>query len=112
LPRGERLRTILQSKLLPDYDARLVLDFPSPVEEDKVHELNTMKAAPWAWDQDEWRARAGSPPIEDGRGKVFMVPLNGYATTDLQDESQRPKSGSSGGGFGAEEPKPDKESEA
>lgn len=93
LPRGERMRTFLQREVTEEYDPRLVLDFPSPVAEDKEHELNIRKAAPWAWDQDEWRRLAGDQPMADGKGKVFMVPLNSFATTDLADEAQRPKSG-------------------
>jgi Phage portal protein len=93
LPRAERMRSIIQSKLLPEYDDRLILDFPSPVQEDKEHQLAVMKAAPWAWDADEWRARAGDAPLEVSTkpGGVYMVPLNSFATSDLLDPEQRPK---------------------
>lgn len=85
LPRGERLRSILQIELITEYDPRIVLDFPSPVDEDKEFELNVRKAASWAWDADEWRALAGDAPMEGGRGKVHLVPLNSYTTTTLDD---------------------------
>lgn len=90
LPRGERLRGALQAEVALEYDARLVLDFPSPVEEDKTYELDVRKAAPWAWDADEWRHRGGDMPLEDGRGKFFVVPLNSFTTPDPLDPKTRP----------------------
>jgi len=90
LPRGERMRVIIQAKVLPDYDDRLLLDYTSPVEEDKEHDLNVRKAAPWAWDADEWRHAAGDGPMEGEAGKVFLVPLNSFITDDLLDAEQRP----------------------
>lgn len=98
LPRGERLRSILQMELMSEFDDRLVLDFPSPVAEDKEFELNVRKAAPWAWDADEWRQLAGDQPVakEDGGGKFRLVPMNSYLISDLGDKEARPAAAGSG----------------
>ena len=45
-------------------DDRLILDYESPVQEDKAFRLAVMQAAPWAWNADEWRDFAGLDPIE------------------------------------------------
>lgn len=85
LPRLERLRSIMQASLLPDYDDRLLLDYPNPVARDKEHDLNVMKAAPWAWDADAWREKVGDEPLADGAGRAYNVPLNSYVTPTLNE---------------------------
>ena len=75
-PRLEFLRAQLQERLIPEYDDRLVLDFVSPVEEDRAHMLEAAKAAPWAMKVDEWRTLQGQETLDDGAGQVHMMPLN------------------------------------
>jgi HK97 family phage portal protein len=89
LPRRQFLAAQLTLKLLPEYDPRLVLGFASTVREDKVHELNVMKAAPWAFGESEWRERAGYA-VPAPAGDARLVPLNSFVTTDLEDPEQRP----------------------
>jgi hypothetical protein len=89
-PRREALAARLTLKLLPDYDSRLVLGFVSTVREDADRQLQAMKAAPWAFGESEWRARAGFDKPATA-GSVRMVPLNSFATDDLMDPDQRPK---------------------
>jgi hypothetical protein len=99
-PRRESLRAQLQARLAPEYDDRLVVDYVDTTPADKEHRLAVMKAAPWAFSQEEWHEQAGS---DDG-GEVYMVPLNSYATTDLLDAKQRPQAAAGGRPPTTEEP--------
>lgn len=76
VPRLDLLCYTLQEQVIPDYDMRLVLDYESPVEEDKDFQLNVAKSAPWALSKDEWRELAGFDELPDGSGQVYMVPVN------------------------------------
>ena len=90
-PRRQFLCDELQAKLLPEYDERLVLGFVSTVPENREHQLNVRKAAPWAWMVDEWREFAGDEPLPNRRGQVFVLPLNSFGTEDLADLERRPQ---------------------
>lgn len=81
-PRLEFLRAQLQERLVPEFDDRLILDYESPVAEDKEYNLKAAQAAPWALTIDEWRAIHGMEPLPDGRGQVFMLPFNLYPSRD------------------------------
>ena len=89
-PRRIALAAQLQTKLIRDYDPRLRLGFRSTVPADKEHQHKVRTVAPWAFTGDEYRAAAGLPPLPGGAGKVFVVPMNSYVTSDLTDEGQRP----------------------
>lgn len=76
-PRLEFLRVYIQEQLIRDFDERLILDYESPVQEDKEHKLKVAKAAPWAFSINEWREMAGLPELsEETDGDNFMVPGN------------------------------------
>ncbi|HEY7680404.1 MAG TPA: hypothetical protein VIC04_07770, partial [Terriglobia bacterium] len=75
VPRLEFLRATIQERLVPDYDERLILDYESPVAEDKEFHLKVAQAAPWSTMIDEWRAMRGEEPMPNDQGKVFMVPF-------------------------------------
>ena len=74
-PRLEFLRAWLQERVIPEWDERIIIDYVSPIAEDKDHHLKVMEAAPWAFMVDEWRELSGLQPLEDDAGRVFMVPL-------------------------------------
>jgi hypothetical protein len=74
VPRLELIRSVLQERLAPRYDDRLIIDYVSPVTEDKEHALNVKRAAPWAFSADEWREAAGAEPVAGGG--VYMTPFN------------------------------------
>lgn len=74
VPRLELLRDQLQERLVPDFDERLILDYESPVPEDREYNLAVAKAAPWSLLVDEWREMGGKAPLPDNKGKVFPVP--------------------------------------
>ncbi len=82
IPRLDFLRSYLQEKLLPEYDERLILDYVSPVQDDKAAQLEAMKAFPYAFTANELRARAGEQEVPSG-DKVYFVPFTINATTDL-----------------------------
>ncbi len=74
-PRLEHIRMILQEKLVPDFDPRIVLDYELPEVQDSEHKLAVMKVAPWAWSRNEWRATIGTDP-DKKRGDVYVQQLN------------------------------------
>jgi len=86
LPRLELRRAVLQQSLVPEFDERLILDFDSPVPDDREFELSVIKAAPWAFQADEIRARAGEEPLPDDDGKVHAVPSNLFMQPTLSGE--------------------------
>jgi len=73
-PRLELIRATLQNQLVPMFDEKIILEYASPVEEDREFALSVRKAAPWAFTVDNWRAVNGEPEVPEGNGKVFMVP--------------------------------------
>ena len=75
VPRLEFLRATMQERLVPDFDERLILDYVSPVQEDKEFNLKVATAAPWSTMVDEWRALREEEPLPNDQGKVFMVPF-------------------------------------
>ena len=75
VPRLEAFRAVLQERLVPEYDDRLILDYVSPVEKDREFALEAHKATPWAWTVDEHRALVEDPPLDDGAGEVFPLTL-------------------------------------
>jgi hypothetical protein len=83
-PRLEFIRQILQHFLIPDYDDRLILDYDSPVAQDKEHILKVATIAPFSLTVDEWRIMQGLLPLPDGAGQVFMKPLN-YEAVLMED---------------------------
>jgi len=70
-PRVEAMRKTLQRQLVPMFDERILLDFESPVVEDREHQLAVMKSQRGAVTVNEWRAAAGLPSLGDA-GDVFL----------------------------------------
>lgn len=58
VPRLERLRHWLQANLVPEYDSPLILEYDSPVPEDREFSLSVMKAQPAAFALNEYRELA------------------------------------------------------
>lgn len=75
-PRLELIRSVLQERLVPDFDERLVLDYENPIREDQDRQLKAAQSAPWAITVDEWRALQGHEPLSENRGKIHMSPNN------------------------------------
>ena len=74
-PRLEYIRMVLQEKLVPDFDDRIVLDYELPEVQDDEHRLNVMKSAPWAFKRNEWRGFIGADEDKE-RGDVYVQQLN------------------------------------
>ena len=83
-PRLEFMRQTLQHRLVPDYDERIILDYDSPVAQDKEHILKVATISPWSLYIDEWREMMGKLSLPDGKGQIFMKPLN-YEAVTLED---------------------------
>ena len=76
VPRLELLRSEMQERLVPEFDDRLILDYVSPVPEDRQFKLEVAKSAPWALKRNEWRALMEMEPDESPSGDVYLVPIN------------------------------------
>jgi len=87
-PRLEFLRAVLQERLVLEFDDRLILDYESPVAEDKEYNLKVAQAAPWSITVDEWRELQGREPLPDEQGKVYMLPFNVYPSKTLASQPQ------------------------
>lgn len=80
-PRIERQRNIFQRYLVPEFDENLILDYESPVIEDREFDLDVMKANPGAFTMNEWREKANLVGLgEDGEyhvvdGNTIYVPV-------------------------------------
>ena len=68
LPRLELIRTVLQERLVPMFDDKIILDFESPIVQDKEEKTAIMRAASGAFKINEWRAAAGLEPLEESEG--------------------------------------------
>lgn len=90
VPRLELIRSVMQEQLIPDFDERIILDYETPVEEDKEYHLNVAKSAPWSLQIDEWRSMQGLDPLPNGEGEAFMVPFNVLYTKKLADSVPEP----------------------
>ncbi len=84
-PRLEFLRDTWQEKLVPMYDDRLILEYENPVSQDKEHQRDITKSAPWAFRVDDIRDMANLDPLDDGEGQVFGVPVNIMIMDELKD---------------------------
>ena len=71
-PRLEFIRAVLQERLVPEYDERLILDYVSPVQRDEEAQLKAAIAAPWAQSVDEWREMQGRAKLDGGKGEVHV----------------------------------------
>lgn len=83
-PRLELVRATIQQQLLPMFDPRLVLEYLSPVEEDREYRMKVMEIAPWAWTVDNWRTVVGDAPLKNGGGDYLMVPATMVPTLSTE----------------------------
>ena len=73
VPRLERLRDTFQYKLLPEYDQNIILDYVSPVPEDRIFKQSVMQGKPEAFYANEFRALAGMPPVDELEDVLMSV---------------------------------------
>jgi len=74
VPRLEFWRSYLQERMVPEYDDRLILDYVTPVMEDRDFMLKAAQFAPWAMDGNEWRSIMGLAPKDEFDGVYFVPP--------------------------------------
>lgn len=72
VPRLEDWRLDFQRQLVPEYDERLILDYDSPVQEDKTFAKEVMSLIPEAFTLDEIRELVDEAPIENDLGKQHI----------------------------------------
>jgi SPP1 gp7 family putative phage head morphogenesis protein len=91
-PRLEFRRATFQTLANEEFDERLIVDFVSPIPEDKEYQLKVMQALSYNFKVDEHRSQAGYSPLEDGSGNVHMVPFTVVprARIDEEDEPVKP----------------------
>lgn len=87
LPRLEFMRGVLQERLIPEYDERLILDYVSPVAEDEDAQRVAAQMAPEALTIDEWRKWTGHDPLPDGKGEphLFRVTVSEHVMGEKED---------------------------
>jgi phage portal protein BeeE len=74
-PRLEINRETIQEWLVPLFDERLILEYDSPVSEDKSFQLEARKAQPGTVHVDEWRETQGLEPLGKAKGGgLFLYP--------------------------------------
>lgn len=75
VPRLELQRTVMQERLMPLFDERIIVNYVSPVVRDAELELDAAKAFPAGPNVDEWRRMQGLDPLPDDKGKVHIGPM-------------------------------------
>lgn len=74
VPRLEVVRNILQEKLANQFDEKLILDYVSPIPDDKEFKKQVMKDHPYAFTIDEIRDMVDMDPLPDDQGQVRPIP--------------------------------------
>jgi len=82
MPRLDKIRKVLQYRLVPMFNDTIILAYASPVEEDKEFRLKVMEVAPWCWTIDQWREIVGDPPLRNNQGEHVMIPAQ-YVPTHV-----------------------------
>jgi len=85
VPRLELMRTVMQERLAPLYDERIILNYESPVIRDAELELQAAEKMPAALMIDEWRQLSGFRPLPGDRGKVHIGPVRFGVVSALND---------------------------
>lgn len=85
VPKAEMWREFFQRTLVVEYDPRAVLDYVSPIQEDKNFTLSTAIAAPYMVKVKDWRKIAGLPPVSAAEGDLYMVPAGVTAVRSLEE---------------------------
>jgi hypothetical protein len=84
IPRLELLIDVLQCRVLPLFDERLIVGYESPMPDDEDLQLEYMRARPETATCAEWRKRQGLPD----RGDVDDVHLQGFSIAAVKPEDR------------------------
>jgi SPP1 gp7 family putative phage head morphogenesis protein len=74
VPRAERWRISIQVQIAPQFDARKIVGYESPVPSNNEHLLAVATAQPSARTKNEWREMQDLEPDETG-GDVYLEPV-------------------------------------
>lgn len=88
IPKATRIRDTINNRVSPMFDERLYLDFESPLEEDRLYQLQVMTTAPYMFTQKQWQEAAGFEVPDDGSMDVYMVP---FSLSPMKSLSNAPK---------------------
>jgi hypothetical protein len=92
VPRLERLRHWLQANLVPEYDSPLILEYDSPVPEDREFSLSVMKAQPAAFQLNEYRELANlqeDDTLIEQYGATLASPLQSPPLENMTNDEVR-----------------------
>jgi HK97 family phage portal protein len=70
VPRLDFRQDVLEQRLVPEFDEGLVLEYESPVPDDRDYDLKVFASQPAAFTLNEWRELAGRSPV-DGFDDVY-----------------------------------------
>lgn len=90
-PRLEFLRSVLQERFAPEYDERLIVEYVSPVQDDRAGQLSAAKAMPGALSIDEWRKLSGHKPMEDQDAGALHFVTGTVKPTSVEDMLNPPE---------------------
>jgi 2'-5' RNA ligase len=87
VPRLEFMRAHLQTFFVPEFDERLILDYVSPIQEDREFQLKVAQTQTGAAVRrvDEWREFQGLDPLGGSQGKMFLIPGTFTPTAKLEE---------------------------
>lgn len=90
VPRLELLRSVFQERVAPLYDDRIVVEYVSPIAEDREFTLKVAQAAPWSRTVRQWQELGGITEQDDEDGlDVYMIPATLFAQ-DTPGGARRP----------------------
>ena len=84
-PRVEAIRNTLQRQLAPLFSDKIVLEYESPVVQDKEHELEVLKANRGVATINEWRDKAGLPSLGESGDRFLRQAQDREVNADVPD---------------------------
>lgn len=76
VPKLTFMRDMLQHRLAPEFDRKLILGYQNPVQEDRENILELMRSNPHAFTINDIRDAADMPPLVGREGRLHPVPVN------------------------------------
>lgn len=83
MPRQEIWRQALQTKIVPMFDDKLILDYDDPRPEQRERKIGAASKMPWAMSINEIRALVGEDPIDPKQGNLHPVTQGVFFVEDL-----------------------------
>lgn len=84
-PRLELWRAVLEVRLVREFADDLILDYDSPIREDREFLKGMITAYPQGFYVDDVREAAGKEPLPNDKGQVFFVPAGYDCVRDFDD---------------------------